>query len=390
MKQMELKMRARKQHTISCSLETIKQACTDMKRFVTMHTSHQQPDTSNVHRSVPQKRQAQIIYDMSKNSSFFKQAEKQDQKRKIKINETKKKVDQYVITKYTNLGRGVKNNIEKLVDSYEREYEAQRDVSTIKVVVDMDMFFAAVAIRDRPHLKDKPVAIGGGACFFLFSIVLHVIVSSCLFLLAMSLSTGMSMLSTSNYVARTFGVRSAMPGFIAKKLCPHLVFIGHENEKYKEASSIVKEIMREYDPNVVSYSLDEFFLDLTAFTDREVIRRSSPHGGSGKGKEGKPLQTDSGAISGRSECMVSGVEKGLKRNLRDMSEEDEDEDEDGEDTMALWSSHLAAAAGAAADGPSSGGEVTAAYRRQVACEVVQEMRQRVCVATGGLTCSAGE
>ena len=52
--------------------------------------------------------------------------------------------------------------------------------------IDMDMFYAAVEIRDRPELADKPVAIGS-----------------------------MSMISTANYVARKFGIRSAMPGFIA-------------------------------------------------------------------------------------------------------------------------------------------------------------------------------
>ena len=57
--------------------------------------------------------------------------------------------------------------------------------------IDMDMFYAAVEIKDRPELADKPVAVG---------------------------ST--SMISTANYVARKFGVRSAMPGFIALKLCP--------------------------------------------------------------------------------------------------------------------------------------------------------------------------
>jgi DNA polymerase kappa len=55
----------------------------------------------------------------------------------------------------------------------------------------MDMFYAAVEIRDNPSLADKAVAIGND-----------------------------SMISTANYVARKYGVRSAMPGFIAKKLCP--------------------------------------------------------------------------------------------------------------------------------------------------------------------------
>ena len=60
----------------------------------------------------------------------------------------------------------------------------------------MDMYYAAVEIRDNPSLADKPIAIGSE-----------------------------QMISTANYIARKFGVRSAMPGFIGKKLCPELIFI---------------------------------------------------------------------------------------------------------------------------------------------------------------------
>jgi len=69
------------------------------------------------------------------------------------------------------------------------------------------MFYAACEIRDNPSLKGKPIAVGG-----------------------------MQMLSTSNYVARKFGVRSAMPGFIAKKLCPNLIIVKHHPEKYYQTS----------------------------------------------------------------------------------------------------------------------------------------------------------
>ena len=67
--------------------------------------------------------------------------------------------------------------------------ERQRDLSRIIVHVDMDMFYAAIEMRDDPSLRGKPIAVGG-----------------------------MSMLATSNYEARKFGVRSAMPGYIAKRL----------------------------------------------------------------------------------------------------------------------------------------------------------------------------
>ena len=69
--------------------------------------------------------------------------------------------------------------------------------------IDMDMFYVAVELLEKPELKDKPCCVGG-----------------------------MSMISTANYVARKFGVRSAMPGFVAKKLCPELIFIDHNFKKY--------------------------------------------------------------------------------------------------------------------------------------------------------------
>lgn len=104
----------------------------------------------------------------------------------------------------------------------------------IYVVVDMDMFFAAVAIRDDPDLKEKPIAVGG-----------------------------MSMISTTNYVARKFGVRSAMPGFIAVKLCPELIFVSHDSDGYSKASESVMNILREYDPNLRTLSLDEAYLEIS-------------------------------------------------------------------------------------------------------------------------------
>jgi len=108
------------------------------------------------------------------------------------------------------------------------------DLSRILVHLDMDMFFAAVEIRDNPSLADKPVAVGSN-----------------------------SMLSTSNYVARKFGVRAGMAGFIGKKLCPQLVILPSNFKKYSETSKLVMDIIAEYDPNYSSSSVDEASFDLT-------------------------------------------------------------------------------------------------------------------------------
>lgn len=77
--------------------------------------------------------------------------------------------------------------------------------------------------------------------------------------------------STSNYHARKFGVRAAMPGFIGKKLCPELVIVPLHFDKYASVSKQVKGILGTFDPNFCSVSLDEAYLDLT----EHVMKRQS-------------------------------------------------------------------------------------------------------------------
>eukprot|EP00066_Takifugu_rubripes_P024902 XP_011614168.1 PREDICTED: DNA polymerase kappa [Takifugu rubripes] len=124
------------------------------------------------------------------------------------------------------------------------ELEKRRDLTRVIVHVDMDAFYAAVEMRDCPELKDKPMAVGS-----------------------------MSMLSTSNYHARKYGVRAAMPGFIAKKLCPNLVIVPTNFDKYRAVSSEIREIFADYDPNFMPMSLDEAYLD---FTEHLEKRQSWP------------------------------------------------------------------------------------------------------------------
>lgn len=78
---------------------------------------------------------------------------------------------------------------------------------------------------------------------------------------------GDSMLSTSNYLARKFGVRAGMPGFIARKLCPQLVIVPPNFEKYGQISKEIHEIFKLYDPSFASVSLDEAYLDITDYLE---------------------------------------------------------------------------------------------------------------------------
>ncbi len=102
----------------------------------------------------------------------------------------------------------------------------------------MDCFYAAVEMRERPALAGQPVAVGGGS--------------------------RRGVVTTCNYEARKFGVRSAMPGFKARELCPSLVFLPVRFDLYRAASAQVREILFEVTPLVEPLSLDEAYLDVTA------------------------------------------------------------------------------------------------------------------------------
>ena len=101
----------------------------------------------------------------------------------------------------------------------------------------MDAFFASVEQLDNPELKGKPVAVGG--------------------------SGERSVVAAASYEARKFGVRSAMPSVIAKRLCPDLIFVKHNFERYTQVSAEVFEIFKEYTDIIEPLSIDEAFLDVT-------------------------------------------------------------------------------------------------------------------------------
>tara|TARA_R110000868_G_scaffold124959_6_gene330160 strand:+ start:7548 stop:8648 length:1101 start_codon:yes stop_codon:yes gene_type:complete len=103
--------------------------------------------------------------------------------------------------------------------------------------VDMDAFYASVEELDNPDLKGKALAVGGNEI--------------------------RGVVSAASYEARKFGVRSAMSGYIAKKKCPHLIFVKPRFERYKEISQKIRAIFYEYTDLVEPLSLDEAYLDVT-------------------------------------------------------------------------------------------------------------------------------
>ncbi len=104
--------------------------------------------------------------------------------------------------------------------------------------IDMDCFYAAVEMRDRPDLKSRPMAVGGRP-------------------------DGRGVITTCNYKAREFGVRSAISSREALRRCPDLVILPHRFAKYKEVSQQVRDIFKRYSLCFEPISLDEAYLDVS-------------------------------------------------------------------------------------------------------------------------------
>jgi DNA polymerase-4 len=104
--------------------------------------------------------------------------------------------------------------------------------------LDMDAFYASIEIRDQPSLKGKPVGVGGAR-------------------------DRRGVLTTCNYEARKFGVRSAMPTFMALQRCPHLIILPTRFDVYRKEAAVIREILFRFTPLVEPLSLDEAYLDVT-------------------------------------------------------------------------------------------------------------------------------
>jgi DNA polymerase IV len=101
---------------------------------------------------------------------------------------------------------------------------------------DLDAFYASVEQLDNPALRGLPVIVGG--------------------------RSARGVVTSASYEARKFGVRSAMPGFEARRLCPHGIFVPGRMDRYVELSRAVRKVFDSFSPAVEPLSLDEAFLDL--------------------------------------------------------------------------------------------------------------------------------
>ena len=116
----------------------------------------------------------------------------------------------------------------------ERNQPRQRKI----IHCDCDCFYASIEMRDNPALRGKPIAVGGSP-------------------------ERRGVVATCNYEAREFGIHSAMASATARRLCPDLIIIRTDMDKYRLASSQIHEIFQRYTDLIEPLSLDEAFLDVS-------------------------------------------------------------------------------------------------------------------------------
>ncbi|MGL4989051.1 MAG: DNA polymerase IV [Cetobacterium sp.] len=109
---------------------------------------------------------------------------------------------------------------------------------------DMDAFYASIEIRDNPKYRDKPIVVAGGV------------------------------VTTASYPARKFGIHSAMNTIDAKKLCPKLIVVPVDKEKYNSESKIIKELVLKITHKIEFIALDEGFIDITDIIDKFSSKES--------------------------------------------------------------------------------------------------------------------
>ncbi|ABK99514.1 DNA polymerase IV [Pelobacter propionicus] len=102
---------------------------------------------------------------------------------------------------------------------------------------DMNAFFASVEQQANPELRGKPIAVVGGG--------------------------GRTVITTSSYEARAFGVKTGMAKWEALRVCPQLIIVVGDNKKYTYTSARIMEMMKEYTPLVEVFSIDEAWMDIT-------------------------------------------------------------------------------------------------------------------------------
>ena len=276
----------------------------------------------------------EIILRESGDSAYMKQQRKRDEAVNVKIAQMKKRLAQQ-----EQAQKSWRHSIEQTLQPEIQELLKSRRPRSTCVVVDMDMFYMACELLTRPDLENVPACVGTG------------------------------MILTSNYCARRFGVRSAMAGWIADKLVSELTHgkqrlhhIPSNFELYTQKSHQVRAVLAEYDPQMRAYSLDEVYLDLAPYLSLRLDNPQWTHNQIRDTLQERTKNSDTNAAASvGGECAAASIHD-------DDDDDNEQPDATNETDLSQYPSRTVA---------------------EAASKIVQEMREKVKQATGGLTCSAG-
>ena len=182
---------------------------------------------------VDKARVQEIVTSLTEGSSHYERQKQKAKERKARINAIMEKV---------NEARASPERLRRrqyIVDhNVIPDMEFRRLQNHVRVCVDFDCFYAAVEAQDNPALVGRPHAVSMGPGKH-------------------------SILATSSYEARKYGVRSGMPVFIGESLCPHMIIMPARMGRYSQVSKIMESVLVKYDPDYAMGSLDEAFLDIT-------------------------------------------------------------------------------------------------------------------------------
>jgi len=285
-----------------------------------------------------------IILRESGNSLYMRQQRKRDAKVNERIERLREKLDDQNRQDPEGMWR---TQLEASLEREIRQVTAGRPEHSFCCVVDMDMFYMACELLSKPGLANVPACVGHG------------------------------MITTSNYVARRYGVRSAMAGYIGDRLVEELsggalrlVHVDHHFDLYREKSHAVRRVLAEYDPNLRAYSLDEVYMDLRRYLRQKLRHPDWDHDQiSRRLSSSSPSSWGINVLEGQQEQQGEEGDRGVvDAETVENGDPDESENSDADDVFEM---------------------LQEAEILQATDALVREMRSRVCEATGGLTCSAG-
>ncbi|KAL7519717.1 hypothetical protein ACHAWX_004474 [Stephanocyclus meneghinianus] len=217
-----------------------------------------------------------ILLRESGNSTFMQRQRRMDEVTDAKIQQMKNRLHERDASD-EDATHWRKRLLRSTIDPMLHRYQIQRRPLSSRAVIDMDGFFVSCHILSRPHLADVPACVGSS-----------------------------SMISTSNYAARKYGVRAAMPGYLGKLLVDELsggeeslTFVKSDYELYRRKSEQVRRILEEYDPHLRMYSLDEAYMDIGPYLNVMLSSDGADHESiqSQLSKEGNKTEEENSGVA---------------------------------------------------------------------------------------------